>query len=63
MTVSELHAPSLDGRGGTAHPLVKFLDRYGFQLMLCEILVIGIATFAAIGTDDYWEHRKADESE
>jgi hypothetical protein len=59
MTVSELHAPSLDGREGPAHPLLVFLDQHGFPLMLYEIATIGVATFAAIGTDDYWERRGA----
>ncbi len=39
------------------HPLLKFLENHGSQLLIAEIVVLAIATFAAIGTDDYWTRR------
>lgn len=38
---------------------VDFFEKHGFTLMLVELIVLGIGTFAAIGTDDYWEQRGA----
>lgn len=37
--------------------LVTFLDRYGIKLMLWELAALAIATFAAIGTDNFWIRR------
>ncbi len=39
--------------------LVAFLDQHGVTLLLSELGVLAIVTFAAIGTDDYWARRAA----
>jgi len=33
---------------------VDFFDRHGVRLMVGELVVLGIATLAAIGTDRFW---------
>jgi hypothetical protein len=33
--------------------LLTFLDRYGTRLLTGELLVLGVATFGAIGTDSW----------
>jgi hypothetical protein len=48
------HAPAA---GADHHPLLKFLDSHGAQLLIAEIAILAVATFAAIGTDDYWTRR------
>jgi hypothetical protein len=36
---------------------MTFLDEYGLWLLLCEIVVVAIATAGAIVTDEYWTQR------
>lgn len=43
--------------------LLFFLDRYGLTLLLSELGVLAVFTFAAIGTDDYWIRRSLSTSE
>ena len=47
--------PRLDDQQN--HPLLRFLDIYGMQLLLGEVALLAAATFAAIGTDNYWTRR------
>jgi hypothetical protein len=37
--------------------LIYWMDQYGFQLLMTELVILGVATFSAIGTDDYWRKR------
>lgn len=37
--------------------LVTFLDRHGVRVMLWELAILAVATFAAIGTDGFWSRR------
>jgi hypothetical protein len=46
--------------GSAAFSLVDFLSRYGLHVLVGELALLGLATFAAIGTDGYWEGRGAD---
>ena len=39
------------------HPMMKFMDQYGFQLMLWEIGLLSVATVLAITTDTLRERR------
>ena len=39
------------------HGLLAFVDRYGNQLFVGEILILGVATVGAITTDQYWMRR------
>ena len=45
------------GQLDTAHGLLSFLDHFGVALMLGEVAVLGVATVAAIMTDQYWAKR------
>jgi len=38
---------------GPPHPLVQFLDLYGGYLLAGELVILGGATVAAIGLDDW----------
>lgn len=37
--------------------LVTFLDRHGVTVLMVELAVLAVTTFAAIGTDDFWTRR------
>ncbi len=41
------------GRDGSAHELMTFLDRFGMQLMAGELVLLGAATFGAMGLDRF----------
>jgi hypothetical protein len=48
-----------DGQGTLDQSsLMDWLDKNGFQLLMCELGVLAIFTFAGIGTDSYWSGRK-----
>ena len=52
MTVRGLD-PHTAGEGG----LVGLMDRHGLAIMVVELVVLGLLTGAAIGTDNYWTAR------
>jgi hypothetical protein len=37
--------------------LLYFMDRHGLWLLVGELALLAVLTFAAIGTDDYWTRR------
>jgi len=37
--------------------LMQLLDEYGLWIMLAQIALLALCTFAAIGTDNYWTRR------
>jgi hypothetical protein len=39
------------------HPLMAWMSRHGETALMAELAVLAICTFAAIGTDDYWQRR------
>jgi hypothetical protein len=39
--------------------LVAFLDAHGVSLLMGELAVLAVVTFAAMGTDEYWTRRAA----
>ena len=39
------------------HPLMVWLRRHGNTALLSELGLLAICTFAAIGTDTYWQRR------
>ena len=41
------------------HPLMQWMRRHGNTALLTELGLLAICTFAAIGTDSYWQ-RQAD---
>ena len=42
--------------------LMKWIDNNGFELLMVELVLLAIFTFAAIGTDSYWSNRDANSS-
>jgi hypothetical protein len=40
-----------------AHPLIEWMRRHGNAALLTELGLLAICTFAAIGTDGYWQRR------
>lgn len=39
------------------HPLLRWMRRHGEVALLGELAFLAIFTFAAIGTDEYWQRR------
>jgi hypothetical protein len=39
------------------HPLMVWMRHYGDAALLTELGVLAICTFAAIGTDSYWQRQ------
>lgn len=59
MYVCELHgAPSVG-----EHPLLVWLQRHGDAALVVELLLLAVATFGAIGTDNYWQRRAHEREE
>src|SRR5688572_19450682 len=56
MTLRDAKAESSDEMKN--HPLLVFVERHGSTALVAELAILGVATFAAIGTDDYWERRR-----
>jgi hypothetical protein len=50
------------GSSAAQHGLTAFVSRHGLNLLIAELVVLGIATFGAIGTDEYWSRRGGHES-
>jgi hypothetical protein len=56
------HEESVAGRAQTAaagdeHPLMQWMRQHGNAALLTELGLLAICTFAAIGTDSYWQRR------
>jgi hypothetical protein len=54
MTVKGLHPDIAAQQGASGLLLLAWLDEHGFRLLMGELAVLAVFTFAAIGTDDYW---------
>jgi hypothetical protein len=39
------------------HPLIVWMSEHGATALLSELGILAVATFGAIGTDDYWQRR------
>ena len=42
---------------GDEHPLMVWMRRHGDAALLSELGLLAVCTFAAIGTDSYWQRR------
>ena len=62
MSVKQLHGTGAADDSQTGTLLLRFLDEHGFQLMMSEIVVLALATVAAIGTDKIHARRTSDET-
>jgi hypothetical protein len=49
------------GEVAADHRFVSFMSRHGAAVMIVELILLGLATFAAIGADDYWRHREVED--
>jgi drug/metabolite transporter (DMT)-like permease len=50
---------AVSGKPVAEHALMKWMHDHGDAALLGELAILGIAVFAAIGTDDYWQRRAA----
>ena len=48
-----------DPRRGDATGLIALLEQHGLAILIVEIALLGLLTFAAIATDDFWIRRHA----
>ena len=65
MTFTDVQGPGILGVTGDAaagspgeHPLFRFLDQYGMQLLLIELALLAVATVGCIATDTWYERRQ-----
>jgi hypothetical protein len=42
------------------HPLMDWMSRHGEMALMSELGFLALFTFAAIGTDDFWQKRNAE---
>jgi hypothetical protein len=56
MTVNLLNPAQVMG-GAPQEGLVAFLDKHGVTLLMSQLGVLAVLTFAAMATDDYWTRR------
>jgi hypothetical protein len=42
---------------GDEHPLMQWMRRNGNTALLAELGLLAVCTFAAIGTDSFWQRR------
>jgi len=47
----------LDPRRAEDTALIGLLERYGTTILVIELVVLGVLTVAAIGSDDFWMKR------
>jgi hypothetical protein len=45
--------------GVRRHPLLAWMSEHGETALIAELAVLGVFTFGAIGTDEYWQRRDA----
>jgi hypothetical protein len=42
------------------HPLMNWMSRHGEMALLSELAFLAVFTFAAIGTDEFWQRRNTE---
>lgn len=48
---------ALSGEPVAEHALMRWMHDNGNTALLTELTILGVATIAAIATDDYWQRR------
>lgn len=43
------------GSNGPEHPLINLMEEQGLVILLVELGLLTVFTFAAIGTDEWWQ--------
>lgn len=56
-------SPASQDGSASGEQLMTFLDEHGFTVMMVEIALLGVTTFAAMATDRFWMRRFAAEEE
>ena len=56
MMVQNLEPPA-GGEPAERHGLIVFMEEHGFTALMAELGVLAVATFLAIGTDEFWNRR------
>jgi hypothetical protein len=61
MAFREARPRAADAQGAAAgpHPLMEWMSEHGEKALLVELAFLAAFTFAAIGTDSYWQQRAA----
>jgi hypothetical protein len=59
MTVQGLNPEHAAEQSERGQLLLAWLDAHGYRLLMGELAVLAVFTFAAIGTDDFWSRRVA----
>ena len=49
--------PAVEGAVADDHPLLVWMSRHGEKALLAELAILAVFTFAAIGTDEFWQRR------
>lgn len=59
MAFRESRPPAADAPAAAAepHPLMVWMSAHGEKALLAELGFLAVFTFAAIGTDSYWQRR------
>jgi hypothetical protein len=47
----------IEGGPSSGSRLMQFMDQHGMKLLVGEVLLLGLFTVGAIGTDEYWQRR------
>ena len=50
-------AVGLNGETTDAGGLMGFMDQHGMAVLGIEVVLLGLFTVGAIGTDEYWQRR------
>ncbi len=56
MAVRESRAAAT-GETVAEHPLMRWMHEHGNTALLTELALLGVCTFGAIGTDEFWQRR------
>ncbi len=56
MAVRESRAAAT-GEPVAEHPLMRWMHEHGNTALLTELALLGVCTFGAIGTDEFWQRR------
>ncbi|MCA9184844.1 MAG: hypothetical protein R3E01_28000 [Pirellulaceae bacterium] len=57
MTLLFLHPESAEQADASRKSFLSLVDQHGLTAMVVELIVLALATVAAIATDDYWQRK------
>jgi hypothetical protein len=57
MAFREARPLAADQPAAPKHPLVEWMSRNGEMALMSELAFLAAFTFAAIGTDDFWQRK------